>query len=78
MEIKTFRIKGKFKMGERMQPFVWECRALDSERATEKMFSEFGSRHGTRRNMIKISSLEEIKPEDAERPEVKFYAGIED
>ncbi|HDL15644.1 MAG TPA: 50S ribosomal protein L18a, partial [Euryarchaeota archaeon] len=60
MEIKTFRIKGKFKMGERMQPFVWECRALDSERATEKMFSEFGSRHGTRRNMIKISSLEEI------------------
>ncbi|HDL15613.1 MAG TPA: 50S ribosomal protein L18a, partial [Euryarchaeota archaeon] len=53
-------------------------RALDSERATEKMFSEFGSRHGTRRNMIKISSLEEIKPEDAERPEVKFYAGIED
>ncbi len=78
MEIKTFRIKGKFKMGEKMQPFVWECRAVSEEKATEKMFSEFGSKHGTKRNMIKILSMEEISPEEAKSPEMRYYAGVEE
>ncbi len=77
MEIKTFRIKGMFKMGEKMQPFVWECRAISKEKATEKMFSEFGSKHKTKRSAIKILSMEEIKPEEAESEEIRFFAGVE-
>lgn len=77
MTIKTFRFKGKFLMGEKMQPFVWECRAYDETKAYEKIYSEFGSKHKAPRSKIKIIEVKEIAPEDAQNPEIRVYAGLE-
>ncbi len=78
MEVKTFRIKGRFLMGKTMQPFVWECRALDAEKAYEKIYSEFGSKHRTKRRNIIIEEVEEIPPEQAEDPMIRAFAGVEE
>jgi large subunit ribosomal protein LX len=78
MEVKTFRIKGKFLMGKSMQPFVWECRAVDVTKAYEKVYSEFGSKHRTKRRNIIIEEVEEISPEQAEDPMIRIFAGVEE
>ncbi len=52
-----YEIKGKFLMGEKMQPFVKECNAASEEHALEYVYSEFGSKHKTPRNKIKIDEI---------------------
>lgn len=56
-----YEIRGKFLMGGRMQPFVKECSAEKENHAIEHIYSEFGSKHKTPRNKIKI---EEIKKKE--------------
>ncbi|WP_456474829.1 50S ribosomal protein L18Ae [Candidatus Pyrohabitans sp.] len=77
MVVKTFRIKGRFLMGRSMQPFVWECRAVDVTKAYEKVYSEFGSKHRTKRRNILIEEIEEIEPSQARDPTVRIFAGVE-
>ena len=48
-------------MGRKMQPFVKECNAEKESHALEHVYSEFGSKHKTPRNKIKI---EEIKKKE--------------
>jgi len=56
-----YEIKGKFLMGDRMQPFVKEFNAANESHAIEYVYSEFGSKHKTPRNKIEI---EEIKKKE--------------
>lgn len=56
--VRLFQVKGKFLMGEKIQPFVKKLRSDSEKSAAEAIYSEFGSRHKTPRNKIKI---EEIK-----------------
>lgn len=53
-----YEIRGKFLMGDRMQPFVKECHAANENHALEHIYSEFGSKHKTPRNKIKIEGIE--------------------
>jgi large subunit ribosomal protein LX len=46
-------------MGDRMQPFVKECHAASESHAVEYIYSEFGSKHKTPRNKIKIEEINE-------------------
>ncbi|MFQ5815761.1 MAG: 50S ribosomal protein L18Ae [Candidatus Hydrothermarchaeaceae archaeon] len=62
--VKVFAVKGTFQMGDRMQPFTKECRALNEKSAVEFVYSELGSKHRTPRNKIKILEVKEIKPDD--------------
>lgn len=54
MDTKTYKVRGKFKMGEEMQPFTKEVRALSKKEVYEKIYSEFGGRHGVSRREIII------------------------
>ncbi|MEE8401370.1 MAG: 50S ribosomal protein L18Ae [Candidatus Hydrothermarchaeaceae archaeon] len=56
-----YEVKGKFLMGERMQPFVKECRAANEKHAIEYVYSEFGSKHKTPRNKIKIEEIKKME-----------------
>jgi large subunit ribosomal protein LX len=56
---KVYEIKGRFLMGDKMQPFVKECRALNERHAVEFIYSELGSKHRTPRNKIKIDEIKE-------------------
>jgi large subunit ribosomal protein LX len=61
--IKTFRIKGQFRQGLEWQVFTREIRALSKAQALERIYSEIGSKHKVKRNLIRIFEVIELKPE---------------
>lgn len=71
MMTKIFRIKGSFVMGSETQVFTKEFRAIKEEDIYEKLYSIFGSKHGIKRNQIKVDSIEEITEDEVEDPIVK-------
>lgn len=58
--MKNYQIKGRFLMGDRMQPFTKECKALSEKQALEHIFSELGSKHKTPRNKIRVEEVKEL------------------
>lgn len=65
-EVKTFRITGEIRKPGWQASFKKEVRAIKSENALEKVYKELGSKHRAKRFQIKISSIEETRPEEAE------------
>lgn len=74
MRTKIFRIQGKFLMGEGLQPFTKELKAIEESEIYEKIFSEFGSKHNISRDQVKIETIEEISAEEAQDPIIKAIA----
>ncbi|MFQ5887247.1 MAG: 50S ribosomal protein L18Ae [Candidatus Hydrothermarchaeales archaeon] len=77
METKVFRITGKFRMGEDMQPFTKEFQAASKENVIEKIYADLGSKHKVKRGKIKIEEVKEIKPEEAEDQVIKAMSEVE-
>ena len=71
MKTKNFRVKGSFVMGSETQVFTKEFRAIKEEEIYEKLYSIFGSKHGIKRNQIKVDSIEEITEDEVLDPVVK-------
>ncbi len=76
METKIFRISGKFRMGEKLQIFTKEFRAVSEESVIEKLYTDLGSKHKVKRNRISIDEIKEITPEEAENFYVKEMSGV--
>lgn len=72
---KTYRVKGKFRAGSASQKFTSELRETSKENVLERIYSEIGSKHGTKRSLIKIMKIEEINPKDAEDPKIRKLSG---
>lgn len=68
--IKIFRVKGWFKQGYERQTFTRELPALSEKQALERIYSEVGSKHKVKRNLINIEEVTEIKPEEVKDPRV--------
>ncbi len=68
--MKAFRATGTFRSGKRDQPYTLDVVAEDEVEAKERIFSNFGSRHGTPRRFIVIDSLESINPSKSTAPVV--------
>lgn len=71
MKTKIFRIQGKFIMGNKLQPFTKELKAINEDDIREKIYSDFGSRHGINRNKIVIEDIKEISKDEVLDPLVK-------
>ena len=50
---------------------IKEYKAFKEEDIYEKIYSVFGSKHGIKKNQIKIESIEEISADEVEDPIVK-------
>lgn len=68
---KVFRIKGHFKKKRKKLEFIKEVPSRSKDRAIERLYSELGSKHAVKRNLIEITDVEEIKPEEAENPDMR-------
>ena len=68
--IKIFRIKGWFKQGYEKQTFTRELPAISEKQALERVYSEVGSKHKIKRNLINIEEVTEIKPGEVKDPRV--------
>jgi large subunit ribosomal protein LX len=71
MRTKIFRIQGKFIMGNKFKPFTKELKAISEDDIREKIYSDFGSRHGINRNKIVIEDIKEISKDEVQDPIVK-------
>ena len=71
---KIFRIDGSFVKNRQKTEFIKELPAKSRGRALERLYSELGSKHAVKRNLIQISEIEEIKPEEAKDPEIRALA----
>jgi len=59
--VKTFRVKGKWRTQEgEWHFFTSELQALAKEHALERVYSEVGSRHRVKRNLIHILEITEV------------------
>lgn len=68
--MKIFRIRGWFKQGLYRQRFTRELLALSKEHALERVYSDFGSKHRIKRNLIHIDEEVEVKPEEVKDPRI--------
>jgi len=68
--VKIFRIRGWFKQGLYRQRFTRELLALSEEQALERVYSDIGSKHRVKRNLIHIEEAVEVKPEEVKDPRV--------
>jgi len=68
--VKIFRIMGWFKQGLYRQRFTRELLALSKEQALERIYSDVGSKHRVKRNLIHIEEAVEVKPEEVKNPQV--------
>ena len=71
MRTKIFRIQGKFMMGNKFQPFTKELKAINENDIREKIYSDFGSKHGINKNKIVIEEIKEINADEVQDPIVK-------
>ena len=68
--MKAYRATGTFRSGKHDQPYTLDVVAGSEEEATERVYSNFGSRHRVKRRFIIIDSLSEIDPSDSTEPKV--------
>ena len=71
MKTKIFRIQGKFMMGNNYKSFTKELKAIDENDIREKIYSDFGSKHGIKRNKIIIEEIKEISKDEVKDPIIK-------
>ena len=68
--VTIYRVKGWFKHRSGTQRFTKEIPALSREHVLERIYSDIGSRHKVKRNLIHIETIEELKPEEVEDAKV--------
>ncbi len=71
MKTKIFRVQGKFLMGKSFKPFTKELKAINEEDIQEKIYSDFGSKHGIKRSKIIIERINEISKDEVQDPVIK-------
>ncbi|MFW9780321.1 MAG: 50S ribosomal protein L18Ae [Candidatus Heimdallarchaeota archaeon] len=70
-DVKIFRIKGEFKQRNKVTAFSKELCEIKEENAIEKLMQDLGSRNRLKRNQIRVSSIQEISPDDVQDPMIK-------
>jgi len=65
MDIKIYKIEGEFKQNGKTHKFATDIRALSPKTAFQRLWANFGSKHGLKMREIKIKGINEIKPEES-------------
>ena len=77
--MKVFRVTGEILKPNLKTAFKKEILAAKAEHAVEKVYAELGSKHRVKRFHIRITSVEEVPPEQIENPLLKkMVAGEEE
>jgi large subunit ribosomal protein LX len=69
--LKAYRVKGTFKMGDFKSPFNREIEAKEQKDAREKILSLLGSEHRCKRQYIKIDAIVELTLDEIEDPLIR-------
>jgi len=69
--LKVFRVTGEIHKPNLKTSFKKEIIAAKPEHAVEKVYCELGSKHRVGRHHIKITSVDEVPPEEITNPVLK-------
>jgi large subunit ribosomal protein LX len=69
--MKVFKVEGEIKDPKLSLKFEKEVMALSDKLASEKVYSDIGSRHRIKRYSVRILSVKAIDPKDAEDPVIR-------
>jgi large subunit ribosomal protein LX len=75
-DVRVFRVEGEIRKPNWRREFTKEFRATKPEEALERVYTDLGSKHRAKRFHIKITSIKEIKPEEAEGLIVRELSGV--
>jgi len=70
--MQAFLVRGTFKMARNWTPFAKEVAADTQEAAVERVFSEFGSKHGVPRSFVKIKDVAAVPLEQVQDAVVRY------
>lgn len=73
---KVYRVKGSFGRGSDKQVFTIDVIAPKPEAAKERIYTTIGSKHSIKRHLIKIDSIDVIKPEESKSLLVRQLMGV--
>tara|TARA_B100001142_G_scaffold274415_1_gene282355 strand:- start:15 stop:242 length:228 start_codon:yes stop_codon:yes gene_type:complete len=68
--MQAYRIDGSLRQGKTNQKFSIDLVAENEDQVREKVYSNFGSRHGVKRRYITIVSIDAIDPSESSAPVV--------
>ena len=68
--MQAYRIDGVVRQGKTDQDFCLDLVAENEDQVREKVYSNFGSRHGAKRRYITINSITSIDPSESSAPVV--------
>ena len=68
--MQAYRIDGSVRQGKTNQKFCIDLVAENEDQVREKVYSNFGSRHGVKRRYITIASINTIDPSESSAPVV--------
>lgn len=71
--MKAFRVTGVMPFGSQKRDFTQDVASTTKSTAEHTVLSNLGSRHKVNRKKIKISSIEEINPNDSLDAKVRFH-----
>jgi large subunit ribosomal protein LX len=72
-KLKVYRVTGEILKPNLKSSFRKEILAEKPEHAKEKVYAELGSKHRVKRFHIKITTVEEVPPENVEDPLLKKF-----
>ena len=68
--MQAYRIDGVVRQGKTNQDFCIDLVAENEDQVREKVYSNFGRRHGDKRRYITINSITTIDPSESSAPVV--------
>lgn len=71
--MKAYRVKGNAPFGSQRQGFTYDIPAVDDKQASERVYSNLGSRHNVNRRRINIDSVVEIDPRSSTDPQILHH-----
>jgi len=73
--VDVYRVKGSFYDGMKDQVFTIDVAEPKPEKAKERILKQIGSKHGAKRNLIKIVSIEKIATKDSKSLLIRQLGG---
>ena len=77
VQVRVYRVIGHMRIKMQWQKFVIDVPATKPSEAIEKVYSDLGSRHKLKRNLIRIESIREISKDEVRKREVLQLLSLE-
>lgn len=77
VSLRIYRVSGRMRIGMEWRKFTIYITATKPKEAIETVYSNLGSRHKLKRELIKIEDIKEVSKEEVERVDILQLLSME-